>query len=131
MIQYLYHLFICQYALKDFIKFARKYHSIFLQVNGKTSNHTLDDGDDDDDDDDEDEEVKGVPDIKIQGNVIKIDRKDVVWSSDEYEESDEEEATSKVKVEIVMETIKSMYSQRLSISFMIQSMTNTVPSNII
>ena len=39
--------------------------------------------------------MKGVPDIKIQGNVIKIDRKDVVWSSDEYE-SDEEETNSKV-----------------------------------
>ena len=39
--------------------------------------------------------MKGVPDIKIQGNVIKIDRKDVVWSSDEYE-SEEEETNSKV-----------------------------------
>ena len=39
--------------------------------------------------------MKGVPDIKIQGNVIKIDRKDVVWSSDEYE-SEEEETISKV-----------------------------------
>ena len=60
-------------------------------MNGNSSNHTPDD-------DDEDDVVKGVPDIKIQGNVIKIDRKDVVWSSDEYEESDEDEATSKVKV---------------------------------
>ena len=40
--------------------------------------------------------MKGVPDIKIQGNVIKIDRKDVVWSSDEYE-SEEEETNSKVQ----------------------------------
>ena len=73
--------------------FIREHHCILLQVNGKADNHTPNGGDDDD----EDEEVKGVPDIKIQGNVIKIDRKDVVWSSDEYEESDEEEATSKVK----------------------------------
>ena len=68
-----------------------------FQVNGKTGNHALEDGDGDED---EDEEVRGVPDIKIQGNVIKIDRKDVVWSSDEYEESDEDEATSKVRVEM-------------------------------
>ena len=40
--------------------------------------------------------MKGVPDIKIQGNVIKIDRKDVVWSSDEYESEEEEETNSKV-----------------------------------
>ena len=62
------------------------------QVNGKANSHTHGN-----EDDDEDEVVKGVPDIKIQGNVIKIDRKDVVWSSDEYEESDEEEPASKVR----------------------------------
>lgn len=45
----------------------------------------------DDDDDSKPVDAKGVPDIKIQGNVLKIDRKDVVWSDDEYEEDDEEE----------------------------------------
>ena len=65
-----------------------------LQVNGKTNSHTHGD---EDEEEEEDEVVKGVPDIKIQGNVIKIDRKDVVWSSDEYEESDEEEPASKVR----------------------------------
>ena len=69
--------------------------TIFIKVNGKTGNHTLEN--DGDDEEEEDEEVKGVPDIKIQGNVIKIDRKDVVWSSDEYE-SEEEETNSKVEL---------------------------------
>jgi hypothetical protein len=52
----------------------------FLQINNRLN-----------DDDDEDEPMKGVPDIKIKGNVIKIERKDVVWSSDEYEESEDED----------------------------------------
>ena len=46
-----------------------------------------DNEDEDEDDDNVPRDAKGVPDIKIQGSVLKIDRKNVDWSDDEYDES--------------------------------------------
>ena len=62
-------------------------------------NHTQ--NEDDDDDDTKPVDAKGVPDIKIQGNVLKIDRKDVVWSDDEYEEDDDEEEEQTTKASTI------------------------------
>ncbi|XP_059091997.1 glutamic acid-rich protein-like isoform X3 [Tigriopus californicus] len=56
---------------------------------GQTPNCNGHENENEDDDGDEDEDdskgVKGVPEIKIKGNILRIDRKDVVWSDDEYE----------------------------------------------
>ncbi len=51
--------------------------------------------DDVDSDDNVPKDAKGVPDIKIQGNLLKIDRKNVDWSDDEYDESPDEAEDAK------------------------------------
>ena len=50
-------------------------------INGHIHN-----GADEEEEDDDDLKPKGPPDIKVQGNILKIDRKDIDWSEDEYEE---------------------------------------------
>ena len=56
-------------------------------VNGINNHKNNVIADTDSDDDDVPRDAKGVPDIKIQGNIVKIDRKNVDWSDDEYDES--------------------------------------------
>ena len=45
-----------------------------------------DDEADSDSDDNIPKDAKGIPDIKIHGNILKIDRKNVDWSDEEYED---------------------------------------------